>query len=425
MNKIILFFLLSFLSISISGLAQLRVEDLPNAKERKNENFYDGSDRLKAFEKDSLNNYLKRIETELGYEIAVVLLNSIDGQNTHDFALNLFNYWGIGSSRTDNGLLILVVLEARRTEFITGTGLEGVLPDALCFKIQKTQMNPHFKNGDFYLGLRKGIKTVEDIYRGNPVEYLEETLASGKRTSSQSNQNSRGKSSSWMYSLLWKYLIVLAIVFGVCLVLILTSFFIKDLVKRYNLIKVSDLLIWKILFPIPFLVLYWLVRRLMNQVRYRTRYSPTTGNELHLLSEEEDDSFLTKVQIAKEKIGSFDYDVWISEDMEEFVIIPYKTWFKFVRKCPKCKERTQVFKSNTVTRSATYSSSGSGYKTYKCENCKHVVTKHYTIPRKTPPSSSNSSYSSSSSSSWSSGSSSSGGSWGGGSSSGGGAGSSW
>ncbi|MEZ4936470.1 MAG: TPM domain-containing protein [Crocinitomicaceae bacterium] len=415
---------------------QIQPKNIPNKKVTDNQNFYDGSGRLKEMERDSLNNLLSRIETQLGYPISVVLLNSIDEQNTHQFALDLFNLWGVGDSKTNNGLLIMVVLEARRTEFITGTGVEGILPDALCYKIQQKSMNPYFKDGNFYLGLYNGIKTVEYIYLGNPVEYLNETVQvqaqaeEGPKT--REEMVALGGFSKFsvflVYELPWYYLLVMAGTVAFCLFLMLIALMVKDLMLKYNLIKFSSLGIFRIFFPFPFLLFRSIISRFMDSYRYKTRYSPTTGSELFLLNENEEDKFLDKLHEAKEKVGSYDYDVWISEGGAEFVIIPYKTWFKFVRKCPSCKQRTMEYKGSTVTRSATYSSSGAGYKTYVCQNCKHKKIKHYTIPRLSPPSSGSSSYSSSSSSSWSSSSSSSsssGGSWGGGSSSGGGAGSSW
>ncbi len=432
-RKLLVFIgLLFFFSL---GSAQTKVEDVPNNKVTKNENLVDQTGRLQDFQRDSLNAQLSRIENDLGYPIAVVLLNSIAGQDPHQFGMDLFNLWGIGDAKTNNGLLILIVLDVRRTEFITGTGVESILPDALCFKIQTNRMNPRFKEGNFYAGLRDGIATVKDIYQGNPVEYLNETntvQVQEKEPWSKEEFRSLGGYSAlsvfWLYDLPWYYLLVNSAALLLCLLLIFLSFLSSNLMLKYNLIKVSSLGIFKIFFPFPFLIFRGLIGKLMDDIRYTTRYSPTTGNELHLMSEGAEDTFLSKLQQAKEKVGSYDYDVWVSEDHAEFVIIPYKTWFKSVRKCPACKQRTLEYKGSTTTRSATYSSSGAGYKTYICQNCKHKKIKHYTIPKKSPPSSGSSSYSSSSSSSWSSGSSysgSSGGSWGGGSSSGGGAGSSW
>ena len=102
----------------------------------------------------------------------------------------------------------------------------------------------------------------------------------------------------------------------------------------------------------------------------------------------------------------------------DILIQAYKRWFSKYSACSKCKYKTYFKVYDKVITQPTYSSTGTGEKSYKCTNCGHSKVYTYTIAKKTKTSSSSSG---SSSSSWSGGSS----SWGGGSSGGGGAGSSW
>lgn len=86
--------------------------------------------------------------------------------------------------------------------------------------------------------------------------------------------------------------------------------------------------------------------------------------------------------------------------------------------CPRCRRYMSI--TSRTLRSATYSSSGTGERTYHCRHCSYHRVTTYTIPRRTRSTSSRSSYSSSSRSSGGSRSS-----FGGGSSRGGGGGASW
>lgn len=52
-----------------------------------------------------------------------------------EFAIDLFSAWGVGQARNDNGLGFLLVKDRREIRFVTGGGLEGVLPDAICKRI--------------------------------------------------------------------------------------------------------------------------------------------------------------------------------------------------------------------------------------------------------------------------------------------------
>jgi uncharacterized protein len=200
------------------------------------------------------------------------------------------------------------------------------------------------------------------------------------------------------------------------------TLFQKDYFNRYKTLRIFTLYIWFILFPIPFVLIYLYTKKIMQKWRDTPRISAKTGKIMHKLSETDDDKYLQKGQITEEQIKSIDYDVWLSDEADDILILGYKRWFSRYSGCPKCKFKTYFKEYDRVIVSATYSSSGRGERKYNCMNCKYTKTETYTIPRKTKSSSSGS-YSSSSYRS----SSSFGGtrSWGGGSSGGGGAGSSW
>ena len=81
-------------------------------------------------------------------QVAVVAVDDIEGGDVFSFAVELFRSWGVGSAESDNGLGILLVKELREIRFVTGGGLEGILPDALCKRIQLNYMLPAFREGD-------------------------------------------------------------------------------------------------------------------------------------------------------------------------------------------------------------------------------------------------------------------------------------
>ena len=163
----------------------------------------------------------------------------------------------------------------------------------------------------------------------------------------------------------------------------------------------------------------------MNKWRNTERFSEKTGEFMIKLSETDDDAHLQKGQISEETVKSIDYDVWITADGSDVLILAYKKWFSKYRKCPKCKFKTYYKEYDRTITAATYSSSGTGERKYSCVNCGHSKVTRYTIPRKQKSSSGGGSYgggSSYSSGGYSSGSSS---SWGGGSSRGGGSTGGW
>ncbi len=90
-------------------------------------------------------------------QIAIVIVDSLNGREVNEFSTALFNTWGIGQKKNNNGVLILVkptTIEGGRKVYIsTGYGLEAVLPDVSCKQIIDNDITPRFKRGEYYAGL--------------------------------------------------------------------------------------------------------------------------------------------------------------------------------------------------------------------------------------------------------------------------------
>ncbi len=125
-------------------------------------------------QKDSLNALCHFAKDSLGTEIAVVALPAIDNGkygSLHEFGVELFNKWGIGGKDSERGLLILLATAPgeREVVFNTGYGIEGVLPDVYCKRIQSDVMIPYMKDGDYGSGLIAGVSAVNGILSGDIV----------------------------------------------------------------------------------------------------------------------------------------------------------------------------------------------------------------------------------------------------------------
>ena len=92
-------------------------------------------------------------------QVAVVAVDDIAGGDTFSFAVDLFRSWGVGSAKSNNGLGILLVKDLREIRFVTGGGLEGILPDALCKRIQLNYMLPAFREGGYSPSRKKSGKS--------------------------------------------------------------------------------------------------------------------------------------------------------------------------------------------------------------------------------------------------------------------------
>lgn len=103
-------------------------------------------------------------------QVAVVAVEDIRGDDLFSFAHTLFFQWGVGRADSDNGLGILLVVDRREVRFVTGPGLEGVLPDALCKRIQMRYMLPYFREGDYSAGMVAGLRAVASVLEGSELD---------------------------------------------------------------------------------------------------------------------------------------------------------------------------------------------------------------------------------------------------------------
>ena len=115
----------------------------------------------------AIDTTLYGLEKQTGIQVLVAAVKQIEGGDCFDFAYRLGRHAGIGEKGRDNGLVILLVTSERCIQFVTGYGLEGDLPDALCKQIQTRYMNPHLAKGHWDEGMTAGIQAVRQVLDGS------------------------------------------------------------------------------------------------------------------------------------------------------------------------------------------------------------------------------------------------------------------
>ena len=128
-------------------------------------------------QKSALESRLAALRQTNGAQLAVVTLKSLQGGEIDDFAEKLFAQWGIGEKGKDNGVLLLAAIEDRKMRIEVGYGLEGVLNDAKCGRIQDEYVVPRFKEGNYVQGLLDGADVLLKVMGGEAL--LEAAPANG------------------------------------------------------------------------------------------------------------------------------------------------------------------------------------------------------------------------------------------------------
>ena len=115
----------------------------------------------------TMDSILFALEQKTGIQTLVVAVTGIEGGDCFDFAHRLGQETGVGQKERDNGLVILLSTDERCVQFATGYGLEGVLPDAICKRIQSRYMVEHLGKNDWDAGMVAGIRAVNGYLDGS------------------------------------------------------------------------------------------------------------------------------------------------------------------------------------------------------------------------------------------------------------------
>lgn len=99
-------------------------------------------------------------------QIAIVIEKSLEGADLWTYCQELFNSWGIGQSKKNNGVLVYVALDEKRIRIHTGRGAEQFLGDARASLLIEEILQPAFRNGDYYGGLNQLSDRIMALSRG-------------------------------------------------------------------------------------------------------------------------------------------------------------------------------------------------------------------------------------------------------------------
>ena len=276
----------------------------------------------------SIDGIVDALQRDRSIEMAVVVLDSLDGLEPADAALLLQRRWGVGKRQRDNGIVFLWSPKLRKTYVSVGYGLEGVLPDARVGRILDTWVLPSFRAENYDGGMLQGVRKLDDAAR-EETAWRPEGITPGRATSAV--KAPRG-SSPWFLA------------------------------------------------PLAVLVLAGASLAVRPVWRRRPRRCPAGHGRMRLLSETEDDAMLTREEGLEERLGSVDYDVWVCPQCDQRLVIPYKKWFSKYTECPTCQRRT--CETRTVTLSvATTVSTGLRAIYRECQSCGFKDSRREVIPR--------------------------------------------
>lgn len=116
---------------------------------------YDGANVLSS----STESYIERTGSALaeacGAEVVVATVDFTDGEDIADYAYDLFNKWGIGDKKANNGLLILLSIGAEDYYAEPGVGLTDVFTGGVLDAMLYDYLEDDFAAKEYDSGVKK------------------------------------------------------------------------------------------------------------------------------------------------------------------------------------------------------------------------------------------------------------------------------
>ncbi len=111
-------------------------------------NVVDANGFLDAAAKERVNLELQRIRDESHIWGAVFIVDTLNGEAIEDVATETFKQWKLGQAGVDNGLLLVLAINDRKSRFEVGYGLEGSITDVAALHALDGQLAPKMRQDD-------------------------------------------------------------------------------------------------------------------------------------------------------------------------------------------------------------------------------------------------------------------------------------
>src|SRR5678816_2707364 len=134
----------------VSVCAQAQIETVLPARPATPKLVNDFANLLTPEQEQALENKLVAYNDSTSSQIAVVTVQSLEGYEDEEYALALGREWGVGGKEFNNGVVVLISRDDRKSRIEVGYGLEGAIPGITAKTIIENELLPSFREGNYY-----------------------------------------------------------------------------------------------------------------------------------------------------------------------------------------------------------------------------------------------------------------------------------
>lgn len=134
-----------------------------------------------------LSSQISQGRTGKSYQLAILIIPTLDGDAIEDYSIRVARTWGIGEKDKNNGILLLVAMNDRKMRIEVGRGVEDDLTDLESGRIIRNIMRPAFRNNDYFGGISGAVTEIQNNMQGVPTDASQvDTTGAAQKVSSNS-----------------------------------------------------------------------------------------------------------------------------------------------------------------------------------------------------------------------------------------------
>ena len=149
MRRIFLTLAVTLLAISVASPVSYARADLP----RPTRYVQDYANVINNDDEHSLNGILQELEQKTGAQYIILTVQTTEGLDIGQFAIELAEKWKLGQAGKDNGMLFVLAAADRKYRFEVGYGLEGFITDQYCGRVGREVLKPYLKKNNYSRGI--------------------------------------------------------------------------------------------------------------------------------------------------------------------------------------------------------------------------------------------------------------------------------
>lgn len=128
---------------------------------------FDEAESLSDLEKSKLTSLILELEKNVGSQIAILIVDTLNGKKVEEFSLEAFTKMNLGRNEFADGILIVQSVKDRKIRIEVGVGLERIIKDEIAARINREIIVPRFKEGKYYDGLYDAVTEIKSLIEKN------------------------------------------------------------------------------------------------------------------------------------------------------------------------------------------------------------------------------------------------------------------